>query len=120
MMYKLTFLFLTYLSAARGFLSSQPLVAPLARVSTKVHVSFPLPPEGEGEGEEAPEGFGRPLSDDTKEINKKVVYMIKKVIFDNIFSEDSVERAFARFWALEEIARYATYFRRGTPVIIII
>ena len=64
-----------------------------------LHVSFPVPPEDE---KASPGGVvGRPLGDGTKDINKKLVYMLKKTVFDIIFFEDTVERSFARFWALE-------------------
>lgn len=49
--------------------------------------------------------FGRPLDENTKECNKKVVMGIKAAIFDTFFAEQTVERAFARFWTLETIAR---------------
>lgn len=49
--------------------------------------------------------FGRPLNDATKEMNKKMVYGVKTLIFDTFFGGDTVERAYARFWALETIAR---------------
>ena len=38
-------------------------------------------------------------------MNKKVVNGIKAAIFDKFFAEKSVERSFARFWALETVAR---------------
>ncbi len=49
--------------------------------------------------------FGRPLDENTKEFNKKFVVGIKGVIFDTFFAEQTVERAYARFWTLETIAR---------------
>ena len=65
-------------------------------------MSFPIPPEDE---KASPGVVGRPLGDGTKDINKKLVHMLKKTVFDIIFFEDTVERSFARFWALETIAR---------------
>jgi hypothetical protein len=49
--------------------------------------------------------FGRPVGDGVKKFNKEAVHFIKHYVFDNVYAEDSVECAFARFWALEEIAR---------------
>jgi ubiquinol oxidase len=68
------------------------------KTSTTLFVSQPLPED------ESPV-FGRPLAEDTKEFNKKIVYGIKTAIFDNFFAEQSIERSFARFWALETVAR---------------
>jgi ubiquinol oxidase len=49
--------------------------------------------------------FGRPIDEGTKEFNKKMVNGVKSVLFDTFFAEDTMERAFARFWTLETIAR---------------
>lgn len=68
---------------------------------TALFVSQPLP-----EGEPSTTGtFGRSLDEETKERNKQIVYGIKSAIFDNFFAEQTVERSFARFWALETVAR---------------
>lgn len=49
--------------------------------------------------------FGKPVGDGAKKFNKEAVQFIKQYLFDNLYAEDSVECAFARFWTLEEIAR---------------
>ena len=55
--------------------------------------------------------FGRPLSDEVKEFDVFAVGLIKNVIFDNLFRGE--DRAYARFYALETIARmpYFAYTR---------
>ena len=65
---------------------------------TRVYVSQPLP-------DEDIHVFGRPIDDNTKELNKKMVNGIKSFVFDTFFAEDTIERAFARFWTLETVAR---------------
>lgn len=45
--------------------------------------------------------FGTPISEDTKKFNKNTVGVLKSVLFDTIFEG----RDFARFYALETIAR---------------
>ena len=55
--------------------------------------------------EDNPIRFGRPLDEETIDMNKKIVNGIKATIFDTFFAEKSVERSFARFWALETVAR---------------
>jgi ubiquinol oxidase len=49
--------------------------------------------------------FGRPVNDATKERNKVLIRTLKGLLFDTIFQGTSVERTFARFYALETIAR---------------
>ena len=52
-----------------------------------------------------PPMWGQPLSKSTKEWNRKTIHTLKGVLFDNLFQGKSVERAYARFYALETIAR---------------
>lgn len=47
--------------------------------------------------------FGKPLDDNLKEFNRNTVGLIKKVIFDTLYSGEN--RDYARFYALETIAR---------------
>ena len=92
--------FLFFCSCANAFpLSSQVVQSSKDSMRTVMFVSHPLPDDGQDIV------FGRPLNDDTKECNKKLVYGVKAAIFDNFFAEQTMERAFARFWALETIAR---------------
>lgn len=69
-----------------------------SKPGTQIFVSQPFP-------DEEVHVFGRPLDEGTKELNKKLVNRVKSVIFDTFFAEDTMERAFARFWTLETIAR---------------
>lgn len=52
-----------------------------------------------------PPMWGQPLSKETKEWNHNIVHTLKGVLFDQLFAGDSIDRAFARFYALETIAR---------------
>ena len=92
-------LWLTLVSAANAFVA-EPALHRLTPIKTRtaLFVSQPLPDDGQTI-------FGRPLDDDTKKFNKKLVYGIKSAIFDTFFAEQTIERAFARFWTLETIAR---------------
>lgn len=47
--------------------------------------------------------FGSPLSDSVKEINRFAIGFLKGTLFDNLFVGE--DRAYARFYALETIAR---------------
>jgi ubiquinol oxidase len=47
--------------------------------------------------------FGRPISDEVKDFDKFAVGLIKNVVFDTLFHGSA--RAYARFYALETIAR---------------
>jgi hypothetical protein len=47
--------------------------------------------------------FGSPLSQNTADFNKSLVGFLKRMTFDNIYSSEG--REFARFYALETIAR---------------
>mmetsp|Transcript_15680 Transcript_15680/g.32977 ORF Transcript_15680/g.32977 Transcript_15680/m.32977 type:complete len:318 (+) Transcript_15680:143-1096(+) len=49
--------------------------------------------------------FGSPLSDSIKEANRFAIGFLKGSIFDTFFAGSDYQRAFARFYALETIAR---------------
>jgi hypothetical protein len=49
--------------------------------------------------------FGSPIDDHTRERNILLVRSLKSFLFDVIFQGTSVDRAYARFYALETIAR---------------
>jgi hypothetical protein len=49
--------------------------------------------------------FGKPLDDATKRHNREFIHVVKGFLFDFLFSGKTVERSFARFYALETIAR---------------
>ena len=86
---------LCYIQAICGAFST-PLCS--KRTLSRVYVSQPFP-------DEDTHVFGRPIDEETKENNKKMVNGIKSFVFDTFFAEDTIERAFARFWTLETIAR---------------
>lgn len=52
-----------------------------------------------------PPMWGQPLSQGTKEFNKNLIRNLKSALFDQLFAGNTVERAYARFYALETIAR---------------
>lgn len=49
--------------------------------------------------------FGTPIGDDMKKANRELIRAAKSWLFDVVFAGESVERAYARFYALETIAR---------------
>jgi ubiquinol oxidase len=49
--------------------------------------------------------FGRPLDPSTMERNQVVVRTLKSFLFDTLFQGKTMERSYARFYALETIAR---------------
>lgn len=49
--------------------------------------------------------FGSPLNQGTKNFNRKLIHGVKGFLFDTLFQGSTVERAYARFYALETIAR---------------
>ena len=49
--------------------------------------------------------FGRPLDDATKKRNHDLVHSLKSILFDTLYAGDDIDRAYARFYALETIAR---------------
>ena len=49
--------------------------------------------------------FGRPIDEATKRRNRELIHHCKSFLFDNLFGGRSVSRAYARFYALENIAR---------------
>lgn len=63
------------------------------------------------EGCDVPDGtspssvFGKPLDEKTKELNRNMVLMLKKYVFGLLYPGDTVESCYARFYALETIAR---------------
>ena len=82
----------------------------MAKTRSSLHQLFVASQQGEEPALPQDEGtpatvFGRPVGDGAKKFNKEAVQFIKHYVFDNLYAEDSVECAFARFWALEEIAR---------------
>jgi hypothetical protein len=56
--------------------------------------------------------FGRALDDATKKMNYNLVHSIKSVLFDFLFSGTTMDRYFARFYALETIARMPYFTKR--------
>lgn len=49
--------------------------------------------------------FGRPLDQPTRDRNKQFIHTLKSVLFDTLFAGATIDRAYARFYALETIAR---------------
>lgn len=49
--------------------------------------------------------FGRPIHEDTKESNRELIKNCKSILFDTIFHGSELSRSYARFYALENIAR---------------
>ena len=78
---------------------------------TRLHVSEGLGPSINVDSEKAVAStspasvFGSPLSDATKNFNQMFIDTGKTVLFDTLFPGDTLDRAFARFYALETIAR---------------
>ena len=52
-----------------------------------------------------PPMWGQPLSQGTKDFNKNLIRHLKGMLFDQLFAGNTVQRAYARFYALETIAR---------------
>jgi hypothetical protein len=97
MMWKSVSLLLVAALSANAFV----MKLPLASKESRLFVAHPSP-----EDDDTPSSvFGHPVSDGQKKLNKQLVYLIKSTIFDTIFGEKTLERSFARFWALETIAR---------------
>lgn len=87
------------------YISSDALPPPVTD-STESKQPLPLPIVISSTPPTSPAAvFGRPLDDDTIQRNKDMVHFIKGLLFDQLFSGDSRDRAFARFYALETIAR---------------
>lgn len=70
--------------------------------TSSLYVSSALPPN-EKEDANPSTKFGSPLSDSLKDANRLAVGFLKNALFDTFFS--GAERDFARFYALETIAR---------------
>jgi ubiquinol oxidase len=113
---KILWLVLLFLGASSGFIMPPTAPAPAAAgTSSKHSIIFRQralfetrigPTNQQSLDEETPSTvFGRPLDDDTKERNKQLVNTLKSLLFDYLFSGDSIERSYARFYALETIAR---------------
>ena len=66
----------------------------LPRDSSKIDLSTSPPPM-----------WGQPLSNATKEWNEQTVHTLKSILFDQLYRGDALERNYARFYALETIAR---------------
>jgi Alternative oxidase len=49
--------------------------------------------------------WGKPLDSDTPERNRQLIHAVKSFLFDVIYSGPGLERHYARFYALETIAR---------------
>jgi len=99
-------------SSSSGFQVLRPSVAPQRTMPSTIfqlHVSTRLPVEEDDVCNAPPEGpatvFGRPIDHDTKEANRKFIKGIKSFVFDTFFDGTEIARSYARFWALEEIAR---------------
>jgi ubiquinol oxidase len=119
--------FVTVLSTVRGFsptvrlsLASTPFVrSTRTRPPTSLGVSNPLRTERtqpvvsantvstlpETKPSSPSSVFGRPLDESTKQRNRQLVHQLKSVLFDQVYRGDTMDRAFARFYALETIAR---------------
>jgi ubiquinol oxidase len=71
-------------------------------VATSRAAKVPINPSSE---------FGKPLDESTRTFNKAAIAIIKNSIFDNLYTskssnrDESLSRSFARFYALETIAR---------------
>lgn len=92
----------------RCFTASAPLFRTQVSGKVKVFVASSTPEEkiGQVDAPSTPASvFGRPLDDDTKKFNHDLVHTLKSVLFDNLYAGDNVDRAYARFYALETIAR---------------
>lgn len=94
-------LLLVSILSVNAFVGRQSFSAPKTR-RTQLFVSQPVSEPDEGTPGTV---FGRPLHENTKERNSQFVHTIKAAIFDTVFAEKTMERSYARFWALEEIAR---------------
>jgi len=82
--------------------SVQPSVGRSFR--TTLHVST-LPEELKIASTSPAAVFGSPLSNGTKAFNQMFIDTGKTVLFDTLFPGETLDRAFARFYALETIAR---------------
>lgn len=49
--------------------------------------------------------FGTPIDEELKETNRKLVRSLKSFLFDRLYQGESIDRDYARFYALETIAR---------------
>ncbi|GKY92139.1 hypothetical protein MPSEU_000185300 [Mayamaea pseudoterrestris] len=85
------------------------LSTPSASTSTTVRDDETITNEGEDQecviSTSPASVFGSPIDQSTKDFNFNLVKTLKSFLFDNIFQGTSVQRAYARFYALETIAR---------------
>lgn len=82
---------------------------PTASSSKLFVMSELLPTAEEGECLVPPSGpasvFGRPIHSDVLDRNRAFIKMCKSVLFDTLFQGEEITRSYARFYALENIAR---------------
>lgn len=90
------------------------LTAPLAVRTepvkrSRLMISSGLLPEADecivSESESPSTIFGRPIHDDIRALNKNLIKQAKTLLFDNLFQGSDVSRCYAKFYALENIAR---------------
>ena len=83
------------------------------RLDTQVSVALPSHDEENKEEECSPDPrasgpsthFGSPIDEATKKRNRELIHTAKSYLFDTLFSGKEVTRNYARFYALENIAR---------------
>ena len=103
------FLFLTCLLVASSVGSTSAFALPSSSRTTSsrcIHTplsSAALPPLEERSDANPSTKFGSPLSDSLKDANRFAIGFLKGTIFDTFFAGE--DRAYARFYALETIAR---------------
>jgi hypothetical protein len=82
---------------------------PTASTSKLFVMSELLPNAEERECLVPPDGpatvFGRPIQDDDRERNRAFIKGCKSLLFDTLFQGQELTRSYARFYALENIAR---------------
>ena len=104
----LLFIFVGLREGVQCFTVSAPLLRTPVSGKVKVFVASSTTEEkiGQVDVPSTPASvFGRPLDDDTKKRNHDLVHTLKAILFDNLYAGDNVGRAYARFYALETIAR---------------
>lgn len=76
------------------------------RVNALRVATNPLEEAGETKASTSPSvTFGQPIDDATRQRTKQVVHAAKSYLFDALFKGENVQRYYARFYALETIAR---------------
>jgi len=90
------------------------ITAPLSRRAepvkrSRLMISSGLLPEEDecivSESESPASVFGRPIHDDIRALNRDLIKHAKTILFDTLFQGSDVSRCYARFYALENIAR---------------